>query len=179
MCWLCSNKTLQVSGLLPRWCGGKESICWCRGHKKHRFDPWVGKIPWSRKWQFNPVFLPGKFHGQRSLVSLQCTHTHILFLCVQRVRHNWAHIHTHSQQDIVGWPLEKLCDWEKLGTTVQSRWWVHGYSLHDFIQLFQMLENFWKKQKYYISLPLRKQIMFILSRIDAIIKLSPEGGVYK
>ena len=106
-------------------------------------------------------------------------HTHILFVCVQRVRHNWAHIHTHSQQDIVGWPLGKLCDWGKLGTTVQSRWWVHGYSLHDFIQLFQMLENFWKKQKYYISLPLRKQIMFILSRIDAIIKLSPEGGVYK
>ena len=32
------------------------------------FDPWVGKIPWSRKWQPTPVFLPGKFHGQRSLV---------------------------------------------------------------------------------------------------------------
>ena len=28
---------------------------------------WVGKIPWSRKWQPTPVFLPGKFHGQRSL----------------------------------------------------------------------------------------------------------------
>ena len=32
------------------------------------FDPWVGKIPWSRKWKPTPVFLPGKFHGQRSLV---------------------------------------------------------------------------------------------------------------
>ena len=32
-----------------------------------RFDPWVGKIPWSRKWQFAPVFLPGKSHGQSSL----------------------------------------------------------------------------------------------------------------
>ena len=32
------------------------------------FDPWVGKIPWRRKWQPNPVFLPGKSHGQRSLV---------------------------------------------------------------------------------------------------------------
>ena len=28
----------------------------------------VGKIPWRRKWQPTPVFLPGKFHGQRSLV---------------------------------------------------------------------------------------------------------------
>ena len=32
------------------------------------FDPWVGKIPWSRKWQPTPVFLPGECHGQRSLV---------------------------------------------------------------------------------------------------------------
>ena len=33
------------------------------------FDPWVGKIPWGRKWQPTPVFLSGEFHGQRSLVS--------------------------------------------------------------------------------------------------------------
>ena len=31
------------------------------------FQPWVGKIPWRRKWQPTPVFLPGKFHGQWSL----------------------------------------------------------------------------------------------------------------
>ena len=28
---------------------------------------WVGKIPWKREWLSTPVFLPGKFHGQRSL----------------------------------------------------------------------------------------------------------------
>ena len=32
------------------------------------FDPWVGKIPWRRKWQPTPVLLPGKFLGRRSLV---------------------------------------------------------------------------------------------------------------
>ena len=32
-----------------------------------RFDPWVGKIPSRRKCLFIPVFLPGEFHGQRSL----------------------------------------------------------------------------------------------------------------
>ena len=32
------------------------------------FNPWVGKIPWRRKWQPTPVFLPGKFHRWRSLV---------------------------------------------------------------------------------------------------------------
>ena len=32
-----------------------------------RFDPWVRKIPWRRAWQPTSVFLPGEFHGQRSL----------------------------------------------------------------------------------------------------------------
>ena len=32
-----------------------------------RFDPWVRKIPWRREWLPIPVFLPGEFHGQRSL----------------------------------------------------------------------------------------------------------------
>ena len=36
--------------------------------KRPRFDPWVGKIPWGREWLPTPVFLPGEFHGQRSLV---------------------------------------------------------------------------------------------------------------
>ena len=34
----------------------------------HGFDPWVKKMLWRRKWQPTPVFLPGKSHGQRSLV---------------------------------------------------------------------------------------------------------------
>ena len=32
------------------------------------FNPWVGKIPWRREWLPTPVFLPGEFHGQRSLM---------------------------------------------------------------------------------------------------------------
>ena len=32
--------------------------------RRHRFDPWVRKIPWRRKWQPTLVFLPGKSHGQ-------------------------------------------------------------------------------------------------------------------
>ena len=54
--------------VLPRWLSGKESACQCRRHKRHKFGPWVGSIPWSRKWQPTPVFLPGKFHGPRNLV---------------------------------------------------------------------------------------------------------------
>jgi len=33
-----------------------------------RFDSWVRKIPWRKEWLTTPVFLPGEFHGQRSLV---------------------------------------------------------------------------------------------------------------
>ena len=33
-----------------------------------RFDSWMGKIPWRSKWKPTPAFLPGEFHGQRSLV---------------------------------------------------------------------------------------------------------------
>ena len=52
----------------PRWLSGKESSWQCRRCKRPRFDPWVGKIPWSRKLKHTPIFLPGNFHGQRSLV---------------------------------------------------------------------------------------------------------------
>ena len=47
---------------------GKEPNCQCRRHKRWGFDSRVGKIPWRRAWQPTPVFLPGKAHGQRSLV---------------------------------------------------------------------------------------------------------------
>ena len=39
---------------------GKESVCQFRRHERCRFDPWVGKIRWRRKWQPTPVFLTGK-----------------------------------------------------------------------------------------------------------------------
>ena len=40
----------------------KEHACQCRRHKRHRFDPWIGRIPW-RVWQPTPVFLPEEFLG--------------------------------------------------------------------------------------------------------------------
>ena len=36
--------------------------------RRYRFNPWMGMIPWRRKWQHTPVFLPGRFHGQKNLV---------------------------------------------------------------------------------------------------------------
>ena len=65
----CAFWTSLVDRLrLPRWRSGEESSCQWRRCKTLEFDPWVGKIPWRRKWQPAPGFLPGESHGQRSLV---------------------------------------------------------------------------------------------------------------
>ena len=46
---------------------GKEPACQCRRSKIYRLETWVGKIPWKRKLQPTPVFLPGESHGQGNL----------------------------------------------------------------------------------------------------------------
>ena len=51
----------------PNWLLGKGSACQCRWCRKPGFHFWVRKIPWRRKWQPTPVFLPAQSHGQRSL----------------------------------------------------------------------------------------------------------------
>ena len=70
----------------------KEPTCQSRRHKRLGFDPWVRKISWRRKWQPTPVFLPGKFHRQRSLVGYSpwgCKES-------DKTKSAWAHMHTHT-----------------------------------------------------------------------------------
>ena len=69
-----NTKSRNVSFLVgfggfPGDANGKEPACQCRRCKRCEFNPWVRKIPWRRTWQPTPVFFPGKFHGQRSLVN--------------------------------------------------------------------------------------------------------------
>ena len=68
-------KGMQILAYL--WLSGKDSACQCR---RCGFNPWVGKIPWRRKWQLTPVFFSGKSHGERSLVDYSPWNC--------RVRHN-------------------------------------------------------------------------------------------
>ena len=65
---------------LPRRLSDKESACQC---SRCGLVPWVAKISWSRKWQRTPVFLSGKFHGQRSLAGYYSRGC-------KRLRHNWT-----------------------------------------------------------------------------------------
>ena len=79
-CFRCFPKLggVHIKTGLPRWLSGKESACQCR---RHGFHPWVGKIPWGRKQQSNPVVSSGKFHEQRSLAS-----------CCPWVAKNWTRL---------------------------------------------------------------------------------------
>ena len=54
----CLPNSCHCFGVNHLW---KESAC-------NAFIPWVRKIPWGRKWQPTPVFLPGKSHEQKKLV---------------------------------------------------------------------------------------------------------------
>ena len=68
------------------------------------FDPWVGKIPWKRKWQPTPVFLPGKSHGQRSLVDYSpCGH--------KRVGHDLTAISSSSTTAVLLVSLWWICQY--------------------------------------------------------------------
>ena len=53
-----------TEGLMAQWLRIRLQ---CRSLRRHRFNPWVGKMPWRRRWQPSPAFLPGESHGQRSL----------------------------------------------------------------------------------------------------------------
>ena len=59
------NKVIHVEELgLPCGLRQERSCLQCR---RPGFNPWLGKSPWKRERQLTPVFLPGEFHGQRSL----------------------------------------------------------------------------------------------------------------
>ena len=63
----------------PSGARGKESFCKCRRRERHRFDPWVRKLPWKRPWPPTQVFLPGESVGsQKSQTRLKRLSTEAL-----------------------------------------------------------------------------------------------------
>ena len=89
--WIKYQCILARNVVLKGFPGGshsKESTC---NAGRHGFDPWVGKIPWSREWQPTPVFLPGESPWTEEPGGLQSTGS-------QRARHDKVtkHMHTHG-----------------------------------------------------------------------------------
>ena len=82
----------------------KEPDCQCRRHKRLGFNPWVGEIPWRRKWQPTPVFLLGESHGQRSLAGYSpwdCKESDM-------TEHTRAHTLTHTHTRVKPTALKRL-----------------------------------------------------------------------
>ena len=92
--WVLVDVHVDAYGF-PWWLSGKESSCQCR---RRGFNPWIGRIPWRRKWQPTPVFLPGKSHGQRSLAGYSPWG--------RRVGHNLASRQQQQQQHVDDSPEE-------------------------------------------------------------------------
>ena len=82
-------------GGFPGGDSGKESACQWRTHRRHKFDPWVLKIPWSGKRQPTPIFLPGKFHGQSSLANCSPWGHREPNMIEQLSTHTNTHTHTY------------------------------------------------------------------------------------
>ena len=116
---------------LPWWVR-QSRICLQCG--RPRFSPWVGKVPWRRKWQPTPVFLPGESRGQRNLVgyslwsckaldtSEQLTlFTSLFFIHVshnhrlQNITHTHTRTHTHLHSHLL--PPSCVCAFKLLYRT--------------------------------------------------------------
>ena len=100
----------------------KESPCFA-------FDLWVGKIPWRTTWQPTPVFLPGEFHGQRSLAGYSAWGCKELDTTEQLTQ-----AHTTSNHRVcygITWepPLKKMLwlnilrDWSYCSSVLGESWW--------------------------------------------------------
>ena len=68
---------------LPGGTSGKEPTCQCRRHKRRRFNPRIGRIPWRRAWQPTLVLLPGKSPRTEEPGRLQSIES-------RRVGHDWG-----------------------------------------------------------------------------------------
>ena len=86
----------------------------CRRHRKHEFNPWVGKIPWKRACQPTPVFLPTESHGQRSLVG---------YSPWGRKELDMTEATEHTPDGVS--PLEGLYTWRMPGSIQKPHWWAH------------------------------------------------------
>ena len=91
------NRKVKEIFLNYRWCNegfpgdsiDKEPTCQCRRRKRHRFNPWVRKIPWRRKWHPLQCFCLENPMGRRAWRAKS--------MGFQRVGHDWAtkYIHRH------------------------------------------------------------------------------------
>ena len=121
---------------LPWWLRGKESACQCKRHKRCRFNPWVGKIPWRRAWHPTPVSLPGESHGQRSLAGYS-PWSHKESDTTEATAHTLIYIHYSA---LKGKPvLTHAAVW--MGTLYEVKYACHKKTLYYMIPFIWTINN--------------------------------------
>ena len=100
----------------------------CRIHRRCRFDSWFGKIPWRRKEQPPPVFLPQKSHGQKGLVGYNP------WGCEEADTTEWLSTHEHKYEGCVKWSLQSL-----LFSNSMNLWSLQNVNLRCVCILEQLL----------------------------------------
>ena len=128
---------------LARGLSGMESACQCRRHRRRGFDPWIGKIPWRRKGQPIPVFLPGKSHGQLSIGLQRVRYDSVMSMHMEweeKKKFGWI-------QNKLTWNTDTQVDMPPLPTSLLPDW----FPTH--LLLYFSLFTCWRKTLYRSYLP--------------------------
>jgi len=108
--------------------GGENGKEFSFQSKRSRFNPWVRKILWRRKWQPTPAFLPRKFHGQRSLTGYSPWDHRVGYDWVLTHAHTHTYTHTHIHTHWLKAPvlMQHRCSSLLLQLSSQDCRWIHA-----------------------------------------------------
>ena len=95
----CSQLLLNIFWInwLHRWFSSKESACQSWRHRRCRFNPWVRKIPWRRKWHPTSI-LAWRIPGMVEPGGLPSTG-------LLRVRYDWSDLAAAAAASILAWRI--------------------------------------------------------------------------
>ena len=110
---------------------GQESTCNAGGQDS--IPGWIRKIPWRREWQPTPVFLPGEFHGQRSLAGWNLL-GHKDLDTTEWLTHAYTHTHTHTHTQTHTLILVIL----NLSIHLEHLRWYERKRFHFFLQWYTL-----------------------------------------
>ena len=96
-------KTFCIAKSYP---DGKESACLFRKHRRHEFNPWIGTIPWRKKWQ---LLQYSHLKNPMDTGAWQATVHEVTKS--QTWLSNWAHRKGNYQRNNTYWIGEDICKW--------------------------------------------------------------------
>ena len=110
------------------------------GDMRQGFNPCFRKIPWRRKWQSTPVFLPGKSPWSEEPGRLQS-------IGLQRVRHTWSYSAHTQERKICTYGYAKFIHWFSESQILQGFSWISmipqkAWFASNFLSSVKMIQKF-------------------------------------